>query len=71
MTVAVSCVELTNDIEFTVIPVPENDTLAPLAKPVPLIVTFWLGAPCASVAGVSELTVGAALTVKMPATRSG
>jgi hypothetical protein len=66
VTLAVSCVELTNDVELTVIPVPEKDTLAPLAKPVPVIVTFWLVAPCASAFGLAEPTVGAASTVKIP-----
>ena len=42
---AVSDVELTNVVEFTVIPVPENATVAPETKPVPVIVTFWLVAP--------------------------
>jgi hypothetical protein len=32
-------VELTNVVEFTVIPPPENATVAPETKPVPLIVT--------------------------------
>ena len=66
VTFAVSCVELTKEVEFTVIPVPENAARAPLAKPVPLIVTFWLVAPCASAAGLAELTVGAASTVNTP-----
>jgi hypothetical protein len=42
---AVSDVALTNVVELTVIPVPENDADAPLTKPVPVIVTLWLVAP--------------------------
>ena len=45
VTLAVSEVAETNVVEFTVIPVPENAALAPLTKPVPVIVTFWLVAP--------------------------
>jgi hypothetical protein len=37
---AVSWVALTNVVEFTVIPLPDNDTVAPLTKPVPATVTF-------------------------------
>jgi hypothetical protein len=37
---AVSEVELTNVVEFTVIPVPENAVVAPDWKPVPVIVMF-------------------------------
>jgi len=36
---------LTQFVEFTVIPVPENETVAPLTKPVPLIVIGWFVAP--------------------------
>ena len=44
---AVSDVALTNVVEFTVIPAPENElaSAAPLSNPVPVIVTFWLVAP--------------------------
>ena len=42
---AVSEVELLKVVEFTVMPEPENDTPAPLMKPVPVITMFWLGAP--------------------------
>jgi hypothetical protein len=61
---AVRWLESTKLVELTVMPVPENETLAPLAKPVPLIVTLWLPAPCPSELGLVEDTVGAALTVK-------
>jgi hypothetical protein len=37
---ATSCVELLNVVEFTVIPVPENDAAAPFTKFVPVIVMF-------------------------------
>jgi hypothetical protein len=42
---AVSDVAETNVVEFTVMPVPENDATAPLTKFVPVIVMFWLAAP--------------------------
>jgi hypothetical protein len=44
---AVSDVALTNVVEFTVIPIPENElaSAGPLSNPVPVIVTFWLVAP--------------------------
>ena len=42
---AVSDVALTNVVEFTVIPVPENATVAPDTNPVPVTVMFWLVAP--------------------------
>ena len=45
VTFAVSCVEETNVVEFTVMPVPEKEAVAPDVNPVPLIVTFWLLAP--------------------------
>jgi hypothetical protein len=60
---AVSEVALTNVVEFTVIPVPENDAVAPDANPVPVIVTFWLVAPWPREAGLVDVTAGAALTV--------
>jgi hypothetical protein len=39
---AVSEVEDTKVVEFTAIPLAENVAAAPLTKPVPVIVTFWL-----------------------------
>jgi hypothetical protein len=63
---AVSEVPLTNVTEFTVIPTAENDTVAPETKPVPVIVMFWLVAPWPREAGLVEVTVGAAFTVKRP-----
>ena len=63
---AVSEVELTKVVELTVIPVPEKLAVshAPLTKPVPVIVMFWLVAPWPRLLGLVEVTVGAALTVK-------
>ena len=63
VTLAVSEVALTNAVEFTVIPDPENAAVAPVTKPVPVIVTFWLTAPWPREPGLVEVTVGAALTV--------
>jgi hypothetical protein len=64
---AVSCVELTKVVELTVIPFPnEEASEAPLTKPLPPIVMLWLVAPWPRLLGLVELTVGAALTVKMP-----
>jgi hypothetical protein len=65
---AVSEVELTNVVEFTVIPVPENETASPepLSKLVPVIVMFWLVAPCPRELGLVDVTVGPALTVNAP-----
>ena len=37
---AVSDVDVLNVVELTVMPVPENETTAPVAKPVPAIVMF-------------------------------
>jgi hypothetical protein len=52
-------------VEFTVIPAPENDALAPCANPVPAIVMFWFVAPCPRLEGDALVTVGiAATTVK-------
>ena len=45
VTLAVSEVAELNVVEFTVIPVPENDTAAPDTKFVPVIVKFWFDAP--------------------------
>ncbi len=42
---AVSEVEDTKVVEFTVIPDPEKADVAPEANPVPVIVMFWLLAP--------------------------
>jgi hypothetical protein len=42
---AVSEIELVKMTELTVMPRPENATVAPLTKPVPVIVMFWLVAP--------------------------
>jgi hypothetical protein len=62
---AVSCVALTNVVELTVIPVPENDAASPvpLTKLVPVIVTLKLVAPLSPELGLVEVTVGPALTV--------
>ena len=63
---AVSVVAFTKVVELTVIPVPENEVArdAPVTNPVPVIVMFWLVAPWPRDAGLVEVTVGAALTVK-------
>ena len=63
---AVSWVALTNVVELTVIPIPENTVLAPLSKPVPVIVMVWPLAPCPRELGLVEVTEGAALTAKTP-----
>ena len=42
---AVSVVALDHVVEFTVMPVPENDATAPLTKLAPLMVTFRFVAP--------------------------
>jgi hypothetical protein len=42
---AVSDVAETNDVEFTVIPKPENVAVAPFTNPVPVMVMDWLVAP--------------------------
>ena len=66
---AVSDVALTNVVEFTVMPAPENElaSAGPLSNPVPVIVMFWPVVPCGLELGVVEVTVGAALTVNTPA----
>ena len=64
VTLAVREVAETNVVEFTVIPVPENAAFAPLTKPVPVTVTFWLVAPCPREEGLVDVTVGAMVTVK-------
>src|SRR4029079_13271801 len=55
VTFAVRVVAVTNVVEFTVIPVPENDAASPTpaAKPVPVTVTFPLKL-CPRLAGVVE-----------------
>jgi hypothetical protein len=63
---AVSWVEDTTVVEFTVIPVPEKLTFVPLANPVPVTVMFWLVAPCPLEPGLAEVTVGPPFTVKQP-----
>jgi hypothetical protein len=64
----VSEVALTNVVEFTVMPGPENETASPgpLSKPLPVIVIVWLDAPWPRELGLVEVTVGAAFTVKAP-----
>ena len=54
-------------VELTVTPVAENPVLAPLWKPVPVIVTLKLLAPRSPELGPVDVTVGAALTVNTPA----
>ena len=66
VTSAVSWVAETKVVEFTVIPLAEKADDAPLAKPVPVIVTFWLVAPRPRELGLVDVTVGGALTVKHP-----
>jgi hypothetical protein len=61
---AVSCVALTNDVDTTVMPAPENVAVAPLTKPVPVIVMFWFVAPWPREAGFVDVTLGFALIVK-------
>jgi hypothetical protein len=63
---AVKDVELKNVVELTVIPVPENVTVAPEMKPVPVIVTVWLLAPCPRELGLVDVTAGAGFTVNAP-----
>jgi hypothetical protein len=58
VTFAVMEVEETNVVEFTVIPVPENEALAPLTKFVPVIVIDWFVAPWPRELGLVEVTVG-------------
>jgi hypothetical protein len=66
VTLAVSSVDDTKVVEFTVMPLAEKADDAPLAKPVPEIVTFWLVAPRPLELGLVEVTVGGAFTVKHP-----
>jgi hypothetical protein len=67
VTLAVSCVALLRVTELTVMPVPENATdvvgQVPLAKFVPVMTMLWLVAPWPRELGLSEVMVGAALTV--------
>ena len=60
---AVRDVSLTNVVELTVIPAPENEATAPATKPVPLIAMFWFAAPWPRCGGVVAVTVGAELGV--------
>ena len=57
---AVNFVALLNVVEFTVMPVPENDATAPVMKFVPLIVMFWLIAFCPRGVGLVDVSVGSA-----------
>src|SRR5919204_229136 len=68
---AVSVMLDTNVVELTVMPVPENDTVAPDTKLVPVTVTFWLVAPWPREFGVVAVTSGAALIVKQPVQVAG
>src|SRR5262249_26960967 len=56
-TLTVSCVSLTNVVELTVTPGLETDTVAPVVKPVPVIVSVRPLDPCVTVAGATEVTV--------------
>jgi hypothetical protein len=49
--------------ELTVIPLPEKAMLAPLTNPLPVIVMAWLDRPWRSELGLSDVTVGRAVTV--------
>jgi hypothetical protein len=59
-TTTVNCDDVLNATEFTVIPVPENATVAPLTNPVPATVNDWLAAPRPRDAGVTDTTDNAA-----------
>ena len=63
---AVTVVLLTKTVEFTVIPAPENETLAPLTKRDPVIVTVWLVAPCGRELGLTDVTADPRFTVNTP-----
>jgi hypothetical protein len=63
---AVSEVALLKVVELTVIPAPENATVAPDTNPVPVIVMFWLVAPWARELGLVEDTLGPVFTVNTP-----
>jgi hypothetical protein len=58
VTLAVSEVELTKLSEFTVMPDPENPSVAPETKLVPVIVIVWLVVPWSYEPGATEVTVG-------------
>ncbi len=64
---AITVVAFTNDVEFTVMRVP-NDAAseAPLMNPVPVSVMFWFVAPRPREDGAAEVSVGAGLTLKTP-----
>ena len=70
---AVTWVALFHVVEFTVMPVPENDAAnpAPLMKPVPVIATFWLVAPWPRDAGLTDVTVGRASMLSVSVWVSG
>jgi hypothetical protein len=63
---AVSCVDDTKLVVFTVIPDPEKLAEAPLTNPVPVTVTAWFVAPSPLDDGLVDVTVGVTLTVKHP-----
>jgi hypothetical protein len=65
---AFSSVELTNVVELSVTPVPENDTVAPLTKFVPITLTFWFAAPWPREPGLVDVIDGAATTTALLAT---
>ena len=48
----VSWLALLRVTELTVIPLPENATVTPLAKFEPLMTMFWLDVPCAREPGL-------------------
>jgi hypothetical protein len=58
----VSEVALLNVTELTVMPVPENVTVAPLTKPVPLMVMLWFDAPWPRESGAALVTVTGEVT---------
>jgi len=60
-----SDVALLNVVEFTVMPLVEKATVAPVMKLVPVMVKFWFTAPASLDVGETAVTVGAALTVKI------
>jgi hypothetical protein len=64
-TVTGSEVALPNPVEMTVTPLPVAMAVAPLSKPVPVSVTVWLLEPWPRDDGLADVTVGAALTVKI------
>jgi hypothetical protein len=63
VTFADNWLALANEVEFTVIPLPENDTVAPETNPVPVTVIVWLAAPWPREDGFVETTVGAVSVV--------